>query len=79
MSTDTRWIIGTILTVAALLISLMLSQHASISDRLSGIESRMSSIEVRMNSMESSFDARLLSIEEHLRAAPEPIEDPKHP
>ncbi len=63
MSTDARWTVGT----GVVLMATVLAVFGILSARIDSLESRLGSL--------------LLSIEEHLRApaAPEPIEDPKHP
>ncbi|MCY4585689.1 MAG: hypothetical protein OXB98_06575 [Bryobacterales bacterium] len=72
MSTDARWIIGTILptilTGFALMISFMSAQHAGINARLDALESRLGALE-----------DRTLSIEEHLRSTPSAITTPDSP
>ena len=69
MSTDARWIIGTILPTIlagfALLISFMSAQHAGINARLDALVPRLGGLE-----------ARTLSIEEHLRSTPSTISKP---
>ncbi len=77
MSTDARWTVGT----GVALLAVVLAVFTLLSGRFDSMEARLGSVESRINVMENRLDARLLSIEEHLRApaAPAPVEDPKHP
>ena len=74
MSTDAKWTLGT----GVALLAVVLAVFTLLIGRFDSMEARLVGIESRINVMENRLDARLLSIEEHLRAAPAAAL-PEHP
>ena len=71
LSSDAKWTIGTVIASVGLLATLLLSQFANIN-------TRMGEMETRLNGRLDKVEERLLSIEEHLRAAPAVPDDSPH-
>lgn len=70
MSKDTRWIIGTVLLAILAGYGMMWTMLNNMEARLNA---RIDSVEDSLSTRLDSIEARLLSIEEHLRVMP-----PKH-
>ena len=65
MGKDAKWTVG-------IVVPTILAATWLLASRIDSVESRVAGLEARIDAMESRFDSRLLSIEEHLRAAPAP-------
>ena len=52
MSNDTKWVIGTGITVAGLIIGLMLAQFSSVNSRIDDLQSVVRGMDARLRAVE---------------------------
>ena len=52
MSNDTKWVIGTVITLAGVLAGLMLAQFSSVNGRIDDLRSDIRGIDARLRTVE---------------------------
>ena len=65
MSTDTKWIIGTIISAALVVAGLLSAQIAGVNDRIDDLRADLTA---RMDRLEARLDARMDRLEARLEA-----------